>query len=228
VATGIERPRLIGDIVLEKIRDAIVSHRLKPGERVSEAGVAAMLAVSKTPVREALIRLRAIGLVVAEDGALRVVQASPQLIRDVYETRANADALLAELATVRGSKADKVALLDTAQRLTDSAAAYAVDEFAEAEAVLHTQIERMSANAFASDNARAVRDLSRGLQNPDLFTPKVTRACGEAYASIAQVIHDGDINLARTRTTSYVHYLMNTMLAVEEPVVLNDPSPVFV
>jgi len=53
--------------VYDAIRDAIVSKALPPGIRLSEAALAEKFGVSKTPVREALLRLGAVGLV---DGIL--------------------------------------------------------------------------------------------------------------------------------------------------------------
>lgn len=59
----LERPRLLTEVVGERIRDAIVQGELKLGEQVSEAQLAARMGVSKTPVREALVRLQGQGLV---------------------------------------------------------------------------------------------------------------------------------------------------------------------
>lgn len=57
------RPQLLTERVCERIRDAIVGGELKLGEQVSEAQLAQRMGVSKTPVREALLRLKADGLV---------------------------------------------------------------------------------------------------------------------------------------------------------------------
>jgi DNA-binding GntR family transcriptional regulator len=46
--------------VYDAIRDAIVSKALPPGIRLSEAALAEKFGVSKTPVREALLRLGAV------------------------------------------------------------------------------------------------------------------------------------------------------------------------
>jgi DNA-binding GntR family transcriptional regulator len=59
----LERPRLLTEVVGERIREAIVQGDLKLGEQVSEAQLAARMGVSKTPVREALVRLQSQGLV---------------------------------------------------------------------------------------------------------------------------------------------------------------------
>lgn len=60
---SLERPRLLTEVVGERIREAIVQGDLKLGEQVSEAQLAARMGVSKTPVREALVRLQGQGLV---------------------------------------------------------------------------------------------------------------------------------------------------------------------
>ncbi|OSP55905.1 hypothetical protein BV911_05620 [Pseudoruegeria sp. SK021] len=49
--------------VFDLLRDLIVGVKLQPGQRVSEKEIAAALCASKTPVREALIRLDEINLV---------------------------------------------------------------------------------------------------------------------------------------------------------------------
>ena len=49
--------------VFEILKDMIVAITLKPGELISEKEVAEALGASKTPVREAVIRLEDMGLV---------------------------------------------------------------------------------------------------------------------------------------------------------------------
>ena len=55
-----------GEFVHARLRDAIRAGRYPPGTRVRETEVAAWLNVSRTPVREALRRLQADGLLVFE------------------------------------------------------------------------------------------------------------------------------------------------------------------
>lgn len=74
--------------VYEQLRDEIVSGSLSPGEQLVEARIAEELGVSKTPVREALIRLQRDGLVEIEPyrGA-RVLEPSGDDVREVLELR---------------------------------------------------------------------------------------------------------------------------------------------
>ena len=59
----LERPKSLTDMAIESIRASIVKGRLALGEQLSEAALALELGISKTPVREALLRLRGDGLV---------------------------------------------------------------------------------------------------------------------------------------------------------------------
>lgn len=59
----LERPQLLTELAYERLREGIVAGELKLGEQVSEAQLAQRLGISKTPVREALVRLKMEGLV---------------------------------------------------------------------------------------------------------------------------------------------------------------------
>ncbi|WP_345803279.1 GntR family transcriptional regulator [Microbacterium sp. AZCO] len=58
-----ERPSSLRDYAYAQLRDAIVSGELAPGERLRDSELAAWLGVSRTPIREAIARLEAAGLV---------------------------------------------------------------------------------------------------------------------------------------------------------------------
>jgi DNA-binding GntR family transcriptional regulator len=57
------RPKSLTDLAHDSIRQLIVGGELPMGAQLSEATLAAQLGISKTPVREALLRLRADGLI---------------------------------------------------------------------------------------------------------------------------------------------------------------------
>src|SRR6266566_2744275 len=116
-----EKPESLTQIVYQTLRDAIISKRLPPGERVSEASLARQLRVSKTPVREALLRLQAIGLVEADGGrGGRIVRPSADLIRHTYEVRGSLESLAARLAAAAANPY-LARLIDNAYTLTGAA-----------------------------------------------------------------------------------------------------------
>ena len=67
------RRSLLRDDVFGRLRDAIVDGTFAPGEQLRDLELATWLGVSRTPVREALLRLAEAGLVVARPGRSTVV-----------------------------------------------------------------------------------------------------------------------------------------------------------
>lgn len=222
----VERPRLIGDIVLEKIRDAIIERRLTPGSRLSEASLATMLQVSKTPVREALLRLRTIGLVTAEEGALHVVLPSPDLVRQAYEVRAGLEAMTAELAANRASAEAVDAIGEAARESNVSAQSGDTSGFRAEDRRFHELVASASANALASEQVMNARDLCQALRQRDVMTDQVSRACGEAHIEIADAIRGGAVQPARTLMAEHIYYVMDRVLGSLEPVTDTDTGTV--
>jgi DNA-binding GntR family transcriptional regulator len=110
-APAIDR-RLLRDDVYGRLRDVIVDGTLAPGEQLRDLELAAWLGVSRTPVREALLRLGAAGLVVARPGRsttvtsldLRAVRDARDVVAAMHEVavREAVDSLtVADLKTMR-------------------------------------------------------------------------------------------------------------------------------
>ena len=93
-----------------RTRRLIVRGELRPGERVTEAALAALLGVSRTPVREVMRKLLAEGLLVLDGGGERPrVAVAPVGPADVEELYRAAGAL-------EGIAARRVAMLTPARR----------------------------------------------------------------------------------------------------------------
>jgi DNA-binding GntR family transcriptional regulator len=77
--------RLLRDDVFGRLRDSIVDGTFAPGEQLKDGELATWLGVSRTPVREALLRLSEVGLVSSQPG--RSTNVSPLDVRAVREAR---------------------------------------------------------------------------------------------------------------------------------------------
>lgn len=62
---AIERPAPLRDSVYRRVVEMVTTGRLVPGQAVTEAALSRELAVSRTPIREALLRLEAEGVLVS-------------------------------------------------------------------------------------------------------------------------------------------------------------------
>ncbi len=70
---GIHKRSLLRNDVYESIRDAIVDGTFAPGERLRDPELEAWLGVSRTPIREALLRLERAGLITTQPGRATTV-----------------------------------------------------------------------------------------------------------------------------------------------------------
>ena len=90
------------ELVFAAIREAFISGRLKPGERLMEVQLAEEMGVSRTPVREAIRKLELEGLVVMvpRKGAY-VAGLTLKDVAEVFEIRGSLEGLAAALAAER-------------------------------------------------------------------------------------------------------------------------------
>ena len=95
------------DVVFNTLRDAILTGKLVPGERLMETQLAEKLGVSRTPVREALRMLELENLVelVPRKGA-QVLDMSEKDIVNILEVRSALEGLATSVACKKMSKED--------------------------------------------------------------------------------------------------------------------------
>jgi DNA-binding GntR family transcriptional regulator len=90
------------DLAERWIRDAILTGKLGPDERINQDAIAAELQVSRMPVREALAKLEKAGFVnIQPHRGSRVAPLSIDHIEEVYLMRASLESLAARLASGR-------------------------------------------------------------------------------------------------------------------------------
>lgn len=102
----------IRETVYQQLKHAVLTGAFSAGERLLERDIAEKLQVSRTPVREALKRLEADGLLEAlPKQGLVVKKYSDDDIREIYMIREALECLAAEFAAINSTDGD-IALLD--------------------------------------------------------------------------------------------------------------------
>ncbi len=105
--------RSVTDMIFTRLREAILNGTFKPGERLRQEDLAAQFGGSRIPVREALHRLAAGGLVALRPQRGAVVSGfSLEEIPEIYEIRAALDGLVTAMATPRVGTEDLAKLED--------------------------------------------------------------------------------------------------------------------
>ena len=108
---------LLRDDVYRRLRDAITDGTFAPGEQLRDGELATWLGVSRTPVREALLRLAQGGLVVTRPGRSTVVSSlDARATRDARDVVAAMHALAVREAIDLFTAANLQAMRDAARR----------------------------------------------------------------------------------------------------------------
>lgn len=180
------------------LKAMIVDGRLVPGEMVLEQELAARLEMSRTPVREALVRLEQDGLLeIRPRRGARILPVSVDDMREIYQLLTVLESTAAHAAAERQLSAEELAGLERA--LSDMDEALAADDltaWAEADARFHALLVAASGNrrliAFVAtmvEQSQRVRRLTLHLR------PKPTGSNAD-HRAVFQAIRAGDAESA--------------------------------
>lgn len=159
----IER-KLLRDDVYGRLRNAIVDGTLAPGEQLRDADLAAWLGVSRTPVREALLRLSEAGLVVVQPGRSTAVSSvDRRAVRDARDVVAAMHEVAVREAVGSLTDADLEAMREANRRFAKAVAD------GDLEAALRADDELHGVPVTVAANRALVAVL-------DQFTPVLRRA----------------------------------------------------
>lgn len=127
--------------------DAIVAGTFEPGEQLRDAELAVWLGVSRTPIREAILRLARTGLVVTTPGRSTVVASvEPQTLRDAQEVVAAMHELAVRTATPFVRPADIEVMRRANRRFEQAVASGDAEAAIEADDELHGVPVAVAAN----------------------------------------------------------------------------------
>jgi DNA-binding GntR family transcriptional regulator len=108
---GLRVPALTpGEETYATIRRSILDGALRPGARIVEQQLAETLNVSRTPVREALLKLERENLVARTGRGMAVRTHSSDEVRDIYNLRAHLESYAARIAAERITEGELAAL----------------------------------------------------------------------------------------------------------------------
>jgi DNA-binding GntR family transcriptional regulator len=214
-ATGGGRPAA-KDRALEYVKNQVLTGAFPGGELISEGEVATALGMSRTPVREAFLRLEAEGLLrlYPQRGAL-VVPVSSEEARAVIEARLLLEQFAATKVVERGPAVCAAVferLAAELQRQRDAAAAENWREFLDADRAFHDVTLKESGNAILSDFYSSLRDRQMRMIGESLIHDQQRMATiFDEHRTIAEALRDGD--LQRTLEAVQAH-LASTLRAL--------------
>ncbi|WP_350347840.1 GntR family transcriptional regulator [Agromyces sp. G08B096] len=203
--------------VTDALRDLVIRGAFDDADRVSESAIAERLGVSRTPVREALQRLEAEGLVFAQGRGVRVRRRSPAELREVFEARAALDAAAAArlarlqreglLAPAHLAELDRLAEeTDAATRAGDLALATTRNRR------FHEHVAELAGNAVIAQTLARFWDQIEISTRAELHRPARVRAVHDEHLALLRAIRAGD---ARTAAAVAEHHALDTSTITE-------------
>lgn len=147
-------------LAYERLREAIIGLDLRPGEMYSEAEMAALVGLGRTPVREALHRLSREELVVARKN--RGIFVTPiDVVRQLQllDVRRVLEQLLAARACEQATEDERREMLD----LADASDAVALSGDSKEFLQINRRVQDLKARASHNETLKSTMDLFYGL-----------------------------------------------------------------
>jgi DNA-binding GntR family transcriptional regulator len=213
------------DRALDYVKTRVLTGAFPGGELISEGEVAAALGMSRTPVREAFLRLEAEGLLrlYPQRGAL-VVPVSSEEARAVIEARLVLENFAAGKVVGRGPAACTAVferLSEELQLQRDAAAKPDWQEFLDADRAFHSITLEESGNAILSDFYSALRDRQMRMTGESVIRDRqrMTTIMDE-HRRIAEALRDGDLQRARESVQTHLASTVRALGLAVDPISL--------
>lgn len=195
-----------------KLREQIIATEISPGALLREDELMRQLGVGRTPIREALQRLKI-------DGFVTIIPWRGTLVTDVnitdlaaiYEVRARLESWAARLAAQRAREEDRLEarqLIDALDAITKSEGDQALLEL---DRRIHGFVYRTSKNEFLTDTLEhylnlSLRILQVAMRRYPAFTPRLEDVVQEQHTLLEAIIR-GDADAAERIAIEYVSTL---------------------
>lgn len=197
--------RRLADEVYEQLMDAIMKREISGEDRLVQERLAAELNISRTPVREALMRLEQEGVLeVSSRGSFRLYQMNDKEIRELYQARA---AVEGQCARILADKPDPTITEELRKtiRLEESIEGADAKAYFDANRAIHRKFVEMAGNRFLLEmfdmiwgKAMAFH-LFATIENVDL-----AQSLGD-HMALVDVIASGNKGLALEVFTDHIH-----------------------
>lgn len=216
-------PVSLADRAYLRLRDQIITAEIAPGTLLQESELMRWLRVGRTPVREALQRLRRDGFVaVIPRRGTMVTEIKLTDLTAIYEVRAHLESWEAGLAAERVTPAERVeasALMRELRAMTEREGFEAILAL---DRRVHRFVYRCGKNAFLAETIDRYHDLSLRILYVAMaiypaLTPRMHDVVGDQLRLLEAII-EGDSRKARHIAASHVQNFEAAFREVTSPV----------
>jgi len=202
------------DDVYSTLLLAIVEARLGVGTPLSQNKLASRLGVSRTPVREALLRLERDGLVQRlPDSGFAVATITVEEVNEACDLLHVLDTYVYRRAAETLSKEQLNELLELASLLVDSAESGDADAWREADARYHAVVMDAARNRFVAQYLQQTRRrVQRFWMQKPHFDGRL-RICSQDHVALAKAMLDADGEVVSQTVHAHIERLRDSVLS---------------
>jgi DNA-binding GntR family transcriptional regulator len=210
----LKRVRLV-DEAARALREAILTGELESGTRLRQVQLAARLGISRTPLREALMKLEQEGLIDLLPGlGLRVIPLNLEEAVELYDLREVLDGLAARLAAQRVTKQGLRELERHLTRMKECQVRQDTHAWFSAHVAFHDQIFRASGNGRLRALSSLVRLSIQRFHPVLLTTPNRLGDAGREHREIWEAIRVHDPDASERLARAHVVHAKEIVLKV--------------
>lgn len=212
------------EVAYQTMRRRILDNVWPPGYRALEQALALEFRMSRTPVREALIRLSKEGLVeVIPRHGMSVLPVSADDMRDIYDVLTALEAMAAELAVRRRpSETQLEPLFDASRDMGRALKGNDLDAWAAADERFHQHLIALSGNRLLIEAVQNCWDRAHRARMVTLrMRPKPTHSTRE-HMDVVEKIRSGDARGAFDAHRAHRERGSRELLAILEQYRLNN------
>ncbi len=203
-------PRSLTEKAYQQLVRKITRLELVPGATLADKALVEALGIGRTPIREALQRLSAEGLVVHRTNrGMFVADINADSAQHIYEFRALIDGQAARLAALRASREDVEELALLYARLVEAIEIDDIDGFVECDRQFYAVLARAAQNIYLGEVIPRIFNLHLRLWF--LISAKlggwhdIARAHAEMTRSVVDAIERGEPDEAELAVKIYIH-----------------------
>ena len=199
-----------------EIKDRILGNVYPPNLQVLEQDLALQLGMSRTPVREALIRLQNEGLVeILPRHGMRVVPIALDDLREIYEVLTLLESRAAERLAARKPDRAEIAPLIAAQEAMEAALAKRdLAAWADADETFHKMLLELCGNRRLAAMASTVADQVHRARMATLRLRPLPTQSNKDHAAVVRAILKGDAKRAFETHYAHRHRAMETLTRI--------------
>jgi len=203
--------------VYRTLRDAIISTTLAPGQRISENELAERFAVSRTPVREALIRLRDDRFVqIVPQLGTYVTRISSAALADAQFIRESLECAAVRLAATRADAADIAALRGLVRRQSEVTGREDDERFAVLDDEFHAAICELAGHSVAWEVAQRVKGHLNRVRRLSLPQPRYLEEMVIEHGLVLEALAAHDPDAAEASLRHHLRMVLSALPAIRE------------